>query len=35
VPVAGFPPVMLAGLMLRVRLSAGITVSGAVCVAPP
>jgi hypothetical protein len=35
VPVAVFPPVMLAGLMVSEERSDGVTVSEAVCVAPP
>ena len=35
VPVAGFPPGMLAGLTPRDEMTAGITVSEAVCVGPP
>ena len=35
VPVAGLPPVMLTGLMVSDERSDGVTVSEAVCVAPP
>src|SRR5882762_4194976 len=35
VPVAGLPPVMLAGLMPSDEITAGTTVKAAVCVAPP